>query len=67
MNQQLPDKVLRELVRGASKIYQNMCYGSMVTGDYNSAEAISKTMVKYVEENYPDEYRPMKVEIEEYE
>ena len=44
MNQQLPDKVLRELVRGASKIYQNMCYGSMVTGDYNSAEAISKTM-----------------------
>ena len=67
MNQPLPDKVLRELVRGASKIYQNMCYGSLVTGDYNSTEAISKRMAEYVEENYPDEYRQIKIEIEYYE
>jgi len=57
MNQPLPDKVLRELVRGASKIYQNMCYGSMVTGNY----------ILVHEKDIPDEYKPMKVEIEEYE
>lgn len=66
MNQQLPKHILQDLVRGASKVYQNMIYGSMVLGDHNSAETISKRMSEYVEQNYPDEYRSMKVNIEFY-
>lgn len=67
MNQQLPDHVLQNLIRGASKIYQNMIYGDMVYYEQNSSEAIWERMTEYVNENYPDEYRTMKVQIEEIE
>lgn len=65
-NQQLPKRILQDLVRSASKVYQNMIYGSMVLGDHNSAETIFERMSEYVEQNYPDEYRSIKIEVEEY-
>jgi hypothetical protein len=66
MNQQLPKHILQDLVRGASKIYHNAIYGSLVLDEQIPAETISKRMSEYVEENIPDEYRSIKVNIEFY-
>lgn len=67
MNPNIPENVLRELFRGAIKCNHNAIYGNLISGNSIPETTIDERFSRYVEMNMPDEYRSIKIEVEQYE
>lgn len=67
MTHTLPENVLRDLLRSARKCYHNEIYGNMITGSDIPEMTLSEKITEYIDKNIPDEYRNMKIEVEQYE